>query len=85
MNRRSFLAGLLAAPIAAVAIRLHLAPPPPVLPDIPIAGALPADWEMESELSYVVRRAFVTKLVQQLYNTSPLIAELLANAKTTGQ
>ena len=33
------------------------------------------------ELQYVVRRAFVKKLVVQLYNTSPLAAALIANSQ----
>lgn len=33
------------------------------------------------ELQYVTRRAFVKKLVVQLYNTSPLVAALLANSQ----
>jgi hypothetical protein len=34
-----------------------------------------------NELQYVVRRAFVKKLVVQLYNTSPLTAALIANSQ----
>jgi hypothetical protein len=33
------------------------------------------------ELQYVTRRAFVKKLVVQIYNTSPLLAALLANSQ----
>jgi hypothetical protein len=33
------------------------------------------------ELQYVVRRAFVPKLVVQIYNTSPLAAALIANSQ----
>lgn len=34
-----------------------------------------------TELQYVTRRAFVPKLVVQLYNSSPLVAALLANSQ----
>lgn len=34
-----------------------------------------------TELQYVTRRAFVKKLVVQIYNTSPLTAALIANAQ----
>jgi hypothetical protein len=34
-----------------------------------------------AELNYVVRRAFVPKLVVQIYNTSPLAAALIANSQ----
>jgi hypothetical protein len=35
-----------------------------------------------TELTYVTRRAFIPKMVVQIYNTSPLFAALLANAQT---
>lgn len=44
---------------------------------IPSGGAN----SLGAELQYVTRRAFVKKLVVQLYNTSPLIAALLANSQ----
>ena len=34
-----------------------------------------------SELTYVTRRAFIPKLVVQIYNASPLISALIANAQ----
>ena len=46
-------------------------------------GVLPAGGigSLGNELQYVTRRAFVRKLVVQLYNTSPLTAALLANSQ----
>ena len=35
-----------------------------------------------TELSYLTRRAFIPKMVVQIYNTSPLFAALLSNAQT---
>jgi hypothetical protein len=44
-------------------------------------GIIPSG-NIGTELSYVTRRAFVPKMVVQIYNTSPLFAALLANAQT---
>src|ERR1700722_3704960 len=46
-------------------------------------GVFPAGGvnSLGAELQYVTRRAFVRKLVVQLYNTSPLTAALLANSQ----
>ena len=46
-------------------------------------GVIPAGGvnSLGQELQYVVRRAFVKKLVVQLYNTSPLTAALIANSQ----
>jgi hypothetical protein len=46
-------------------------------------GVIPAGGvnSLGAELQYVVRRAFVKKLVVQLYNTSPLAAALIANSQ----
>jgi hypothetical protein len=44
---------------------------------IPAGGA----GTLGQELQYVVRRAFVKKLVVQIYNTSPLTAALIANSQ----
>ena len=46
-------------------------------------GIMPAGGvgSLGGELQYVVRRAFVKKLVVQLYNTSPLTAALIANSQ----
>lgn len=44
---------------------------------IPPGGA----GSLGQELQYVVRRAFVKKLVVQIYNTSPLTAALIANSQ----
>jgi hypothetical protein len=41
--------------------------------------------DMARELDYVLRRAFVKKMVTQIYNTSPLTAQLLANAPLKGR
>jgi len=35
-----------------------------------------------TELTYVTRRAFIPKMIVQIYNASPLMAALLANAQT---
>jgi hypothetical protein len=44
-------------------------------------GIIPSG-NIASELTYVTRRAFIPKMVVQLYNTSPTWAALLANAQT---
>jgi hypothetical protein len=46
-------------------------------------GVIPSGGvgSLGGELQYVVRRAFVKKLVVQLYNTSPLTAALIANSQ----
>jgi hypothetical protein len=46
-------------------------------------GVIPAGGagSLGQELQYVVRRAFVKKLVVQIYNTSPLTAALIANSQ----
>ena len=45
-------------------------------------GIVPAAGPIANELTYVTRRAFVPKMVVQLYQASPVIAALLANAQT---
>jgi hypothetical protein len=45
-------------------------------------GIVPASGPIASELTYVTRRAFIPKMVVQIYQASPLIAALLANAQT---
>lgn len=45
-------------------------------------GIVPAAGSIANELTYVTRRAFIPKMVVQLYNTSPLIASLFANAQS---
>jgi len=45
------------------------------------AGIIPSG-SIANELTYVTRRAFIPKMVVQIYNTSPLLAALLANAQT---
>lgn len=46
-------------------------------------GVIPSGGQgsLGQELQYVVRRAFVKKLVVQIYNTSPLLAALIANSQ----
>ena len=50
---------------------------------MPIGGGiLPATGSTQySELTYVTRRAFIPKLVVQLYNSTPLMAALIANSQ----
>src|SRR5262245_4835756 len=45
------------------------------------SGIVPASGSIANELTYVTRRAFIPKMVVQLYNASPTIAALLANAQ----
>ena len=45
------------------------------------SGIIPSG-SIATELSYVTRRAFVPKLVVQLYNSTPLLAALLANSQS---
>ncbi|HUP07660.1 MAG TPA: phage major capsid protein [Caldimonas sp.] len=44
-------------------------------------GVMPAASPLGNELSAITRRAFVPKLVVQIYNTSALLAALIANAQ----
>ncbi len=45
-------------------------------------GILPATGSNQlTELTYVTRRAFIPKLVVQLYNSTPLMAALIANSQ----
>jgi len=46
------------------------------------SGIVPAAGPIASELTYVTRRAFIPKMVVQIYQASPVIAALLANAQT---
>ena len=50
---------------------------------MPIGGGiLPATGSSQfNELTYVTRRAFIPKLVVQLYNSTPLMAALIANSQ----
>jgi hypothetical protein len=46
-------------------------------------GVVPATGTSQfNELTYVTRRAFIPKLVVQLYNSTPLMAALIANSQT---
>lgn len=45
-------------------------------------GIVPAAGGIANELTYVTRRAFVPKMVVQIYNASPLIAALMANSQS---
>ncbi len=51
---------------------------------MPIGGGiLPATGSTQfTELTYVTRRAFIPKLVVQLYNSTPLMAALIANSQS---
>ena len=51
---------------------------------MPIGGGiLPASGTNQyNELTYVTRRAFIPKLVIQIYNSTPLMAALIANSQT---
>ena len=47
-------------------------------------GILPATGSAQfNELTYVTRRAFIPKLVVQLYNSTPLMAALIANSQSS--
>jgi hypothetical protein len=45
-------------------------------------GIVPAAGPIATELTYVTRRAFIPKMVVQIYQASPVIAALLGNAQT---
>ena len=46
-------------------------------------GIIPATGSSQfNELTYVTRRAFIPKLVVQLFNSTPLMAALIANSQT---
>ena len=51
---------------------------------MPIGGGiLPASGSNQfTELTYVTRRAFIPKMVVQIYNSTPLMAALIANSQT---
>lgn len=51
---------------------------------MPIGGGIiPASGTTQyNELTYVTRRAFIPKLIVQTYNSTPLMAALLANSQT---
>ena len=51
---------------------------------MPIGGGIiPATGSTQyTELTYVTRRAFIPKLVVQLYNSTPLMAALIANSQS---
>jgi hypothetical protein len=51
---------------------------------MPIGGGiLPASGTNQyTELTYVTRRAFIPKMVVQIYNSTPLMAALIANSQT---
>ena len=46
-------------------------------------GIVPASGSTQfTELTYVTRRAFIPKMVVQIYNSTPLMAALIANSQT---
>ena len=51
---------------------------------MPIGGGIiPAQGSSQyTELTYVTRRAFIPKMVVQIYNSTPLMAALIANSQT---
>jgi hypothetical protein len=51
---------------------------------MPIGGGiLPAQGSTQyTELTYITRRAFIPKLVVQIYNSTPLMAALIANSQS---
>lgn len=51
---------------------------------MPIGGGLlpSSSSNIYTELTYVTRRAFIPKMVVQIYNSTPLLAALIANAQT---
>jgi len=51
---------------------------------MPIGGGIvPASGSNQyTELTYVTRRAFIPKMVVQIYNSTPLLAALIANSQT---
>lgn len=55
---------------------------------MPIGGGLlpqlPAQAPQFNELAAITRRAFIPQLIVQIYNASPLMASLLANAQSAG-
>jgi hypothetical protein len=87
MNRRGFLAGLgaaLVAPLAAPAIvraasLMAISPLPPVTVEVGTFNGL-AFIGFTQELAEITRRAFVPKLIPQIYAGSPTIALLTAPA-----
>ena len=52
------------------------------IPQEPITTTVPVATGIGLELGAIVRRAFVTKMVTQIYNSSPLVAKLLQNGPT---
>lgn len=47
-------------------------------------GLLPQTGPQYTELTAITRRAFIPQLIVQIYNASPLMAALLANAQNAG-
>jgi hypothetical protein len=68
--------------LAAIALALPgtMDPAAVMLAVITGQGIIPSG-NVATELTYVTRRAFVPKLVVQLYNASPTAASLLANSQ----
>jgi hypothetical protein len=46
------------------------------------SGIVPVAGPLATELTYVTRRAYIPKMVVQIYQASPVIAALLGNAQT---
>ena len=81
MNRRGFLGALISLP-ATIPVAGHLCEELAelLLPRKTIILPPVGGWfSFNEDLSYIVRRAFVAKLVNQVYDSSPLIKALMAN------
>lgn len=83
MNRRGFLFGAAALPLAPVlakvAAAFPVAPTPPI--PIPMVATPAASWGMtiNEELAALTRAAFVPKLTAQIYRTAPLLSAMTRN------
>lgn len=69
MNRRGFLLGAIATPVAASVAQVSATLPPLSAPTLAGVGATPTEYEFCA----VMRRVFVPKLVVQIYSPSPLL------------
>jgi hypothetical protein len=77
LTRRGFLAGLASIPVAVAAGDLLWLPGQKIisLPPAPV-------WvDITDEIQFIVRRAFVPKIVQQVFNTSPVMAALISEQR----
>lgn len=85
LDRRGFLTGLFSAFAAPAIVRASSIMPVKVMPTLAgleeelqaEMGNLPNASALQAELSAVVRRAFVPRLLVQIYQASPLTSALL--------